>query len=355
MHHPALGRALVVEDASTSSWASRSWITSVLSSRLARSMCRRNDSYLGGPTLGPGAEVVEPGLADRAHPVVRLRQPLDLGQRLVEPPAAASRGASLGCSATPATSASCSLARPRPPSGRRAGRSRSARSGVRRPPPRAASASRGRRATSPSRDVEVAVVVDDRVRQRLGQRRPLAVARAARRPLGCASARVIAGSAVRWTASYTTRLGTPARAGHVDDRLLARSRRRPRASATGRAQRSPGRRRPSGRAAPATTIVTSPRTPSLGPARRARPAGRGVPPRGSWSARGRPPPAGRRRTPRPSPPAPPAVRCGASKNTSVRSSSASAGQPAGPLARLARQEALEAEPVDRQPARPPAR
>ena len=61
---------------------------------------------LGGAALGAGAEEVEPGLPHRAHVVVGLRERLDLGQRLVEPPAAASRGASLGCSATPATSAS---------------------------------------------------------------------------------------------------------------------------------------------------------------------------------------------------------------------------------------------------------
>ena len=42
------------------------------------------------------------------------------------------------------------------------------------------------------------------------------------------------------------------------------------------------------------------------------------------------------------------MRCGASKNTSVRCSCSSAAEPAGPLARLAWQEALEAEPVDRQ-------
>ena len=44
-----------------------------------------------------------------------------------------------------------------------------------------------------------------------------------------------------------------------------------------------------------------------------------------------------------------AVRCGASKNTMRALLGGQRGQPAGPLARLAGQEPLEAEPVDRQP------
>ena len=58
---------------STSSWASRSWIISTLSRRLARSMCRRKRLHLGGPALLAGAEVVESGLADDPHPVACSR------------------------------------------------------------------------------------------------------------------------------------------------------------------------------------------------------------------------------------------------------------------------------------------
>ena len=77
--------------------------------------------------LGPGAEVVEPGLADHPDPGVR-REPLDLGVRRGRARrASASRGASLGCSATPPPSSGRVLVDDtRPSSGRSAGRSRSA-------------------------------------------------------------------------------------------------------------------------------------------------------------------------------------------------------------------------------------
>ena len=62
---------------------------------------------LRGPPLGPGAVVVEPGLPHRAHLVVgaapAARSP---PARRRASPVAASLGASLGCSATPATRAS---------------------------------------------------------------------------------------------------------------------------------------------------------------------------------------------------------------------------------------------------------
>ena len=70
-------------------------------------MCRRKDSLLGGAALLAGAEVVQPGLADRADPVARSRRARSISASASSSrPASASAGASLGCSATPATSAS---------------------------------------------------------------------------------------------------------------------------------------------------------------------------------------------------------------------------------------------------------
>ena len=113
--------------------------------------------------------------------------------------------------------------------------------------------------------------------------------------------------------------------------------------------RPAGRRRlgrPTAAGAPATTSVISPRgSPSAAQVTRSRERRRGGPPRRSWSAPGRPPRRGPRRTPPPASARVAAIRCGASKNTSVRVSAASAASAGPALAGLARQEALEAEPV----------
>ena len=127
-------------------------MTSVLSSRLARSMWRAERLVLRGPALLAGAEVVEPGLADRAHPVAGpapAARSRPAPRRACPPRRAAAPRWGAAPRRRPARRAS---RRPRPPSGRRAGRSRSARSGARRPrrprraPRRSASqASSGRR------------------------------------------------------------------------------------------------------------------------------------------------------------------------------------------------------------------
>ena len=142
---------------------------------------------------------------------------------------------------------------------------------------------------------------------------------------------------------------TPRGAGDLGDRVLARLRRP-------LPERRPRRR---GRSAPTSATVAAGGTADderdLAAHVARRPLGelgqraRGGSPRRSWSARGRPRPGGRRRTPAARSASVAARRCGASKKTSVRGLGGERGQRAPPLARLARQEPLEAEPVDRQP------
>ena len=113
-----------------------------------------------------------------------------------------------------------------------------------------------------------------------------------------------------------------------------------------------GSRRPSVRrrraSAPATTIVTSPRTPS---AAHATSSASGPRRTSSWVLVSSRQTAAGRSSPHASAIAASAasVRCGASKKTIVRCSSASAASRRARSPRLARQEPLEAEPVHRQP------
>ena len=102
---------------STSSCASRSWIISGLPSRLARSMCRRKDSLLGGRRRVVPV-VVQPGLADRDHPRVG-GQPLDLGVLVLGDARRCASGAG-----RPRPRPARPSARPAPPSGPRPGRRR---------------------------------------------------------------------------------------------------------------------------------------------------------------------------------------------------------------------------------------
>ena len=140
--------------------------------------------------------------------------------------------------------------------------------------------------------------------------------------------------------------GAPCRRATRRDRLLARA-----AVGLGRGHQpgQVGRRRAAGRAgAPATTRVISPRTASAAAHSRARPACRGGSPRTSWSAPGRPRPHGRART-RPQLD----QRLGEPVRRLEKHQCAllvrQPGQPGPPLAGFAGQEALEAEPVARQP------
>ena len=248
-------------------------------------------------------------------------------------PSAASRGASLGCSATPATSASCARRRlDRPPrAGQVAADLHDPR--VRRPRRRAASASSTGSAGRRRRR---------RCRGGSGCRRPgAAAARAAagargrdaaparRRPTGSASARSSRPSSAHAVhrvvhdplgdAGAPRHLarsppcgahprprpvgdrGRAASRGVGDRRLPARRPRRRRWSPRRGRRRSAQRDQVGERAAAYLLVGLG----QLAADRRRR---------------------GRRRTPRPSRPASRAVRCGASKNTRVRSSAASAGR-----------------------------
>ena len=105
---------------STSSCASRSWITSALPCRLASSMCAAERLLLRRAPVVAGAEVVEAGLADGAHPRSCAASASISASAVVEraPAGRRDRGASLGCSATPATHARSCAPRRRPPSAR---------------------------------------------------------------------------------------------------------------------------------------------------------------------------------------------------------------------------------------------
>ncbi len=114
---------------STSSWASRSWMTSVLSRRLARSMCRRKLSSCAARPVLARTEVVEPGLPHRAHLVVGAGQALDLGQRGVEVAGGSQPGRLVGVEGDARDELRRARRPRRRPTARRAGRSRSARCG----------------------------------------------------------------------------------------------------------------------------------------------------------------------------------------------------------------------------------
>ena len=138
VHHPPLGRALLVEHPQHVVVGVAVVDHQGLVEPLGQVDVPAERLLLHGPPLLAGAEGVEPGLPHRAHLVVRLGQRLDLGHapRRGRAPAAPRWGA-----ARRRPRARRASPRPRPPSARRAGRSRSGRSAVRRPPPPAASAS----------------------------------------------------------------------------------------------------------------------------------------------------------------------------------------------------------------------
>ena len=284
---------------------------------------------LGRPTLRTGPEVVE-----AVSPTARTRSWAPARRSISASasssrPSAANRGASLGCRATPATRASCcraaSTAQAAP------GRSqpictmrlyadlRGPGDRVRRVHPVAVG------------DVEVTVVVDHGVRQRLGRRRPLPVAPLPLLVVGGAAAHRSVGAAhdpTPCTASYTTRLGTPARlatstiaslrltrgllarrrpprrlVGVVVDRGRRRRPRRPRWSPRRARRRRP--RRPGRRAAPRRTsswVLVSSRHTAAAPVgaerlghRRPAPPPCGAAPRRTTSVRSSPASAASRR------------------------------------------------------------
>ena len=244
MHHPALGRALRVDDAQHVVVG----VAVVDDERLVEALGQVDVTpealLLRRPAVLAGAEGVEPGLADGPHLVVGLRELLDLGERLVEAPASASRGASFGCSATPATRASCAAAAST--AQRAPGRSQpictirgtpTAAAAARRPPCRASRRRRCRGGSGCRRRGAAAVRGRAVARGRAG--RPTSP----RWPPGCGSARL---RRQRWTTSYTSRLGRPARLATSAIASLRwsrrpRGRRRPRAGCRGRC-RAPGLR-----------------------------------------------------------------------------------------------------------------
>ncbi len=191
------------------------------------------------------------------------------------------------------------------------------------------------------------MVVDHRVRQRLGSGRPAAVPAAA--VAGCGWVRSRRAPGLVRDHRVVHRRAWAARPG-------GRPRRSPPCASTRRSPpRRPGRpatprrwvRRP-GRRAPSTTTVTSPRTPSAAhAARSASPARR----TSSWVL------VSSRHTARAAVRAERLGHRGQRRRGAVRRLEehhrprlvAQRGQPAAALPRLARQEALEAEPVDRQP------
>ena len=333
---------------STSSWASRSWITSVRSSRLARSMCRAERLAPGrpGPPRRCGSSRARspppraPGRSDAASASIS-------SSASSSSPAAASRGASLGCSATPATIASCSAAAST--AQRAPGRSQPICTIRVTPTAAAARAPRAVASQAPSGPSAMSrwqwlsttgCGSGSGAGGRCGRVRRLVTA--ARRPAHGVGSRGLC------TASYTSRLGSAGAPGHVEDRLLAGARRPPPPPRPARPA-TPGRwvRRPAS-ASPSTTIVTSPRTPSAAQA-----ASSASPPRrtSSWvlvsSRHTAAAPVGAERLGHRRQRGLGAVRGLEEHHRALLV--AQRGQPPGALARLARQEALEAEPVDRQP------
>ena len=183
MHHPALRGALLVEHPQHLVVGVAVVDDQGLVEPLGQVDVPAERLHLRRPAVLAGAEVVEPGLPDRAH--ARRAAPASRSisaSAASRVPAAACRGASLGCRATPATSASY----------RRGGLDRPAGAGQvaadLHDPGHADRGGRGERLVGGQPvavgDVEVAVVVDDGVRQRLGGRRPLPVAAAAGPLLG---------------------------------------------------------------------------------------------------------------------------------------------------------------------------
>ena len=167
--------------------------------RLRELDVRAERLVLRSPAVLAGAVVVEPGLPHRAHPVAAARQPLDLGERLVEPPLGRQPRRLVGVQRDAGDDLVVCLGGLDGPARRPRGRSRSARSGSPRPTRRASSAS----ATGTA-----------------GSSRSRAMSRWQwLSTTGCGSASGSGGSSSvarsraheRCTASYTTRLGTPDR------------------------------------------------------------------------------------------------------------------------------------------------
>ena len=296
-------------------------------------MCAAERLVLRGPAVLAGAVVVEPGLPDRAHPVAAAR-PAARSRRArrragPRPPVGAPRWGAAPPRRRPARA-------PRPSPRPSAAPSRSQPICTIRVTPtdaaRSSASATGRAGSSrPAGDVEVAVVVHDRVRQRLRQRRQ---------------------SSVPWLTSGAPRRRRPAWA--------RRSAGRRRGSPACAGPRRPRPRRPGGQGRRVGDRLGRGGTldddrhlaadAGLGPARRARSSGAaayllvGLGQLAAHRAA-----AVGRRAPRPSRPGVAWVRCGDSKNTRVRCVVGDRREPSSPLPRLARQEALEAEPVDGQP------
>ena len=353
VHHPAVRRALLVEHRAARRRGRRGRGSPGSCRAAWRGRCAggSDSSWAARPSspVRKWSSPVSPTARTRswARPAARSR-PAPRRAR----PAAASRGASLGCSATPATSASCAAAAST--AHRAPGRSQPICT-IRVHAHRGGRGERvlGRRASAVAvGDVEVAVVVDDRVRQRLRGGRP-------RRGRAGLPARRGRGAGSRIAPRHLARLvhgvvdlplGQPGAPRDLERSPPCGSARRLLASATSARAATPGPvdgRRP--RRRPSTTIVTSPRTPSAAQSASSaeRAAAYLLVGLGQLAAHRRR--AGRRRTPRPSRRAPP--RSGAAPR---RTPSCAARRPAPasrrrPLPGLARQEALEAEPVDRQP------
>ena len=316
---------------STSSWASRSWMTRVRPQPPGQVDVPAERQLLGGPALLPGPEVVEPGLADRADPLARPR------------PAPRSRPAPRRARPAPRAAAP-RWGAARPP--RRSRRASRAASTAQRAPGRSQPICTIRVTPTAAACASASSVVSqrrpgrpDRRRCRGGSGCPRPGAAAApapeagcgrgRRHGGCGSVRsrrrLRAGRGGLVHGVVDDPLGQPGPTGHVEDRLLAR---RPRrlllGDQRGQRRRRPWVRRP-GRRAPRRR--SSPRPGHRRrPTRRGRPARPGVPPRGSWSAPGTRRRGGRRRTPRPSRPARP--RCGAAPRRRPSSAARRAARPA---------------------------
>ena len=111
MEDDAVGRARVLEHRAARRRARRGRGSPAPCRAAWPSRCARGTTPPAPPRpSSPGAEEVEPGLADRAHARVARRARRSRRARRRASPAAGERAAPRsGCSATPATTASCSL------------------------------------------------------------------------------------------------------------------------------------------------------------------------------------------------------------------------------------------------------
>ena len=137
-------------------------------------MCASNERSCAARPSSPGAEEVEPGLADGAHARAG-GECVDLRDASSSSPAASSAGPrSDGWRRPPARAARGDASRPTTATSR--GQCRPARRRARRPRRRGRGARGSRAAPTPSLDLEVGVVVVHRHDERFGQRRVLEVA-----------------------------------------------------------------------------------------------------------------------------------------------------------------------------------